>query len=115
MLTHKSVYILIFLFLVPISRGAQQASSAAPLAVDDIVKLSKDGFPEDVIIARIKKYGKPFDLSTEEMGELRRLGISDSVIKTLIDPSQPYIPPPRPDPAPPPPKPIALPKKYPSD
>jgi hypothetical protein len=115
MLTHKSVYILISLFLVPLSRGAEQASTAAPLAVEDIVKLSKDGFSEDLIIAKIKKYGKPFDLNADEMGELRRLGVSENVIKTLIDPSQPYVPPPRPDPPPPPAKPAAPAKKYPSD
>jgi hypothetical protein len=116
MLMHKSVYILIFLLLVPTGVcGGQQASSAAPLSIEEIVKLSKDGFSEDVIIAKIKKYGKPFELNADEMGELRRLGVSETVIKTLIDPSQPYVPPPKPEPPPPAPKPPAPTKKYPSD
>jgi hypothetical protein len=118
MLTHKSVYILILLVLVLTGLCAgQQASNAQPLSVEEIVKLSKDGFSEDVIIAKIKKYGKPFDLNADEMGELRRLGVSENVIKTLIDPSQPYVPPPKPEPpaAAPAPKPAAPTKKYPSD
>jgi hypothetical protein len=76
---------------------------------------------EEVIITKIKKNGKPFDLSPEEMVELKKSGVSDTVIKFLLDPSQPYSPPP---PAPPPkpaepapaPQPKAAPtKKYPED
>ena len=39
---------------------------------------------------------KAFDLSNEELVELKKLGLSDNVIKFLLDPSQPYTPPPPP-------------------
>jgi hypothetical protein len=65
-------------------------------------------------------------LNTEEILELKKSGISDTVIRFLLDPSQPYSPPaPPPPPAvvkpadpPPPPPPAAKPipaKKYPED
>jgi hypothetical protein len=97
--------------------AAQPAPGAAPLSVDDIVKLSKE-VSEDVLVAKIKKSGKAFDLSRDEIIELKRMGVSDTVVKLLLDPTQPYVPPPPPpppQPAPPAPKPAVPPKKYPED
>jgi hypothetical protein len=64
--------------------------------LEDVVKLSQTGVSEELIIAKIKKNGKAFDLSAEELVDLRKAGVSDSVIKLLLDPSQPYSPPPPP-------------------
>ena len=82
---------------------AQPADSAtfstpARLTVEEVVKLFQAGFSEDLIITRIKKNGKAFDLNTDEMLELKKLGVSDNVIKYLLDPAQPYTPPPPPAP-----------------
>ena len=64
MVAHRSVFTLVLLLAAGLSRSAAQpAPGAAPLSVEDIVKLSKDGFSEDVIVAKIKKNGKAFDLS----------------------------------------------------
>ncbi len=92
---------------------------AAPLSVEDVVKLCQTGISEELIITKIKKNGRAFDLSNGELVELKKAGVSDNVVKYLLDPSQPYIPPPPPpSPAGPPgspPKPPVPAKKYPAD
>jgi hypothetical protein len=116
MVAQRSIFALVLLLAVPLSRSAAQpAPGAVPLSVEDVVKLSKEGFSEDVIVTKIKKNGKAFDLSPDELVELKKLGVSENVIKLLLDPSQPYVPPPRPDPPPPAPKPSLPGKKYPDD
>jgi hypothetical protein len=103
---------------------AQGPRSGDSLTVEEVVKLSKAGFSEEVIITRIRKNGKAFDLSTDELVELKKTGIGDSIIKFLLDPSQPYTPAPvlptplpnrteGPAALPPPPSPPA--KHYPAD
>ena len=118
MVTHRSVFTLVLLLAAGVSRiAAQPAPGPAPLSVDDIVKLSKE-VSEDVLAAKIKKSNKAFDLSRDEIIELKKLGVSDSILKLLLDPTQPYVaPPPPPAPQPPPaiPKPTVPPKKYPED
>jgi hypothetical protein len=79
---------------------AQTPRSNEPLTVEEVVKLSKAGFSEEVIITKIRKNAKAFDLNADELLELQKLGVGDSIIKFLLDPSQPYTP------APPPPVPI---------
>jgi hypothetical protein len=106
-------------FLSP--SAAQPAPSGAPLTVEEVVKLSRGGFSDDVIITKIKKNGRAFDLSTDELLEIKKAGVSDSVVKYLLDPSQPYTQPP--PPAPIRSEPVAAPvvkpdppaKKYPED
>jgi hypothetical protein len=113
MVAHRSALALALLLAAGLA-----AQTVAPLSVDDVVRLSKDGISEDVIVAKIKKNAKPFDLNADELVELKKLGISDIILKLLLDPTQPYAPPPPPAPppaAPPPPKPAALIKKYPED
>jgi len=72
---------------------AQSQKSGGPLTVEEVVKLCQTGVSEELIVAKIKKNGKAFDLSAEELVDLRKAGVSDNVIKLLLDPSQPYIPP----------------------
>src|ERR1700704_199195 len=79
--------------------AAQPAKSAA-LTVEEVVKLSQSGFAEELIITKIKKNGKAFDLSAEELLDIKKAGVSDNVIRFLLDPSQPYTPPAPPPPAP---------------
>jgi len=89
------------------------------LTIDEVIRFVKTGVSEEVIIARIKRHGRPFDLSAEEVAELRREGISDNILKYLVDPSLPYTPPQPPSPPPPatgpPPAPPPPKKKYPED
>lgn len=67
-----------------------------PVTVEEVVKLSQAGVAEDVIVTKIKRAGRNFDLTTDEILELRKRGLSDTLIKFLMDPSQPYTPPPPP-------------------
>jgi hypothetical protein len=97
---------------------AQAPAGGPPLSVEEVVKLWKTNVPEDLIITMIKKNAKPFNLSTEEVLELRKTGLSDNVVKFLLDPSQPYAPPAPPPPSQPagpaaPPK--APPRNFPAD
>jgi len=73
--------------------NAQAPASVPPLTVEEVVKLWKTSVPEDLIITMIKRNAKPFNLSTEEVLELRNVGLSDNIVKYLLDPSQPYNPP----------------------
>ena len=92
--------------------AAQQTSAADPaLTLEQVVKLSHAGFSEELIITKIKKNAKAFDLSTDELLELKKQGLSENVIRFLLDPTQLYTPPPPPQTGPAP-----VPgKKYPPD
>ena len=68
---------------------AQSVASEGVLTVEDVVKMSRAGFAEELIVTKIKKNGKAFDLSTDEMFELKKQGLSDALIKVLLDPTQP--------------------------
>jgi hypothetical protein len=46
----------------------------------------KAGLSDDVIIARLRKEDKAFDLSPEEMIRLKQSKVSDAVLKVLMDP-----------------------------
>ena len=94
---------------------AQAPASGPPLSVEEVVKLWKTRVPEDLIITMIKKNGKAFNLSTEEVLELRNVGLSDNVVKFLLDPSHPYTPPAAPAVSQPPGAKPAPPKEYPAD
>jgi hypothetical protein len=82
--------------------GTQSQKGVGVLTVEEVVKLLQAGFSEELIVTKIKANGKAFNLSTEELLELRKIGINDTIVKFLLDPSQPYIPPPPPQPPPPP-------------
>jgi hypothetical protein len=73
--------------------AADVCVAQSSLSLEDVVKDSKSGIPEDIIITKIKKNGRPFNLSGDEIHELTESGVSGTVIKYLIDPSQPYTPP----------------------
>jgi hypothetical protein len=108
-----SSFLPFFLLIFALAPG-QTPNREANLTIEEVVKLARAGFSEDVIITKIKRNGKAFDLSTDELLDLKKDGVSDNLIKFLLDPSQPYTPPPPAaagSPAAPPP--IA--KKYPQD
>jgi hypothetical protein len=76
--------------------GAQEIRPASPLTIEEIVQLHSAGFADDVIITRIRKNAKAFDLNTDELLELKKDGLSDTIVRFLLDPSQPYTAPPPP-------------------
>lgn len=90
--------------------SAQEDANLKPgsLTLEEVLRESKSNIGEDVIIDRVRKNAKAFDLDAEEIAELKKEGISETVIKYLIDPT---LPPPAP---PPPPPPVATPPPAPA-
>ena len=80
----------------------QAAEPAVPLPPDaeDILKLSRAKVHEDVIVAFILNSGRKFKLTAAEVIELRKQGVSERVLTTMLQPSSPAVAPPPPAPAP---------------
>jgi hypothetical protein len=80
--------------------AAPQATQASQsLTLEEVVRFVQAGLAEDLIVARLKRNNKPFDLTSVEIVELKGRGVSDTLMKFLIDPAQPYTPPAPPPPA----------------
>lgn len=77
------------------SLSAQEPSkpTSGSLTIEDVVRLSKAAVAEDVIVTSVKRNAKPFDLNADEIVELKKSGVSETVIKYLIDPALPYLTP----------------------
>lgn len=73
---------------VPVQKTEPQpaAATASELTVEQIIRLVQAGLSEDLIIAKIKKNNKAFDLSTEQILQLKKVGASDNIIRVLMDP-----------------------------
>jgi hypothetical protein len=78
--------------------GQNTSTPRRPLTIEEVVRQTKSGISEEIIVTNIKKFGRAFDLSTEEILELQRSGVSKAVIQIMLDPSQHYTPPPPPPP-----------------
>ncbi len=89
--------ILVFFLLVGLcvaqSHVLSLAPDAKPMTVQDVIKLSKAGFSDDLIVEQIKKSGQRFNLSTDQLLQLKSGGVSDNVIKFMIDPTTAAAPP----------------------
>jgi hypothetical protein len=70
--------------------AAQNAQKT--MKVSDVVDLVQAGIPEDVVITKLRKANHAFDLSAQEMLQLKKSGVSDNVIKAMIDPASPIAP-----------------------
>jgi hypothetical protein len=91
---------------------AKPVQAAARLTLEDVLEIVRSGESEELVVARIKRNARPFDLSIEERTELKREGMSDTIIKYLVDPTLPYAPPAAP---PPPPPAVTNTREYPKD
>jgi hypothetical protein len=95
-----------------LAQTLESPKANAPFSLEEVVKLVRAGVTEEIVIARIKRYNKPFDLNADEILELQKAGVSDKILAYLMDPSKPYTPAAPPPPAavpdkkepPPPPK-----------
>jgi len=71
--------------------SAQTSPAAQPnnkgLGVADVVKLLESGIGEDVVIAKVKQEGKAFDLSTDDILELKKAGATGAVLKAMMNPN----------------------------
>ena len=58
-----------------------------PMTVQDVIKLSKAGYSDDLIIEQIKKKLQHFDLTTNQLLQLKTARVSERVVKYMIDPA----------------------------
>jgi len=63
------------------------------LTIEEIVRHAKSGISEELIVTIVKRNARAFNLNSEEIVELKRTGVSETVIKFLLNPSLPYSPP----------------------
>jgi hypothetical protein len=63
-----------------------------PMTVQDVIKLSKAGLGDDLIIQQLEKKNQRFDLSTDQLLQLKTAAVSDRVIQVMIDPTLKPIP-----------------------
>jgi len=75
--------------------AAQEPAKIEPgsLTIEEVVRESQAGLSDELIIAQVKRNAKGFDLNSDEIGALKKDGVSDLVIKYLLDPT---LPPPAP-------------------
>ena len=108
--------------IVTLSASAQTPanSQATPVSLPpgmvDVIGLAKAGFSEDGILAKVKRAGVSYDLTTEQMIYLKNQGVSENVISALLQAGPTTSPPPpvnTPSVTPPPP-PSAVPSEPPS-
>jgi hypothetical protein len=62
------------------------AATSWALSPDDVIKMTKDGQADDVIIQRICTDAEAWDLTSDDIKYLGDKGVSDDVIQALIDP-----------------------------
>ena len=67
--------------------------SHSRLTVNDVIQLSQASVGDDVIIKQIQKKGHRFDLSTSDILRLKDSGVSNQVIRAMVDPSSVVVSP----------------------
>ena len=65
----------------------------AGMPVADVQEMVKSGLSEDLIIAALRKDNHRFDLGAQDMLALKKAGVSDNIIKVMLDPTAPVISP----------------------
>ena len=77
---------------LPSGYAAQPAGEEPPLSNNDVVKLSKLGLGDDVVIAKIKQAPEVnFDVTTDGLVLLKKSGVSGAVISAMLDRTTPKV------------------------
>lgn len=80
------------------------AAAAAGTTLDTIIELVKGGMSEKMIIDTLKREGKSFSFSALDALKLQKAGVSESILRVMLDPKAAVAaeapPPPAPAPAP---------------
>jgi hypothetical protein len=58
----------------------------ADLGIDGVVKMVHAGLSDDIVIARLQRDGKAYDLTPDDMVKLKGEHVSDNVLKIMLDP-----------------------------
>ena len=64
--------------------AALPLAAAAQASVEDLRKLAAAGVGDDVILAFVRAHGAPSKLGAGEVAELKKAGVSDRVLQSLI-------------------------------
>ncbi len=62
------------------------APASKHVTVDQVIGMVNAGLSDDVIIARLRKEDKAFDLTPDDMIRLKNAKVSDAVMKVMLDP-----------------------------
>lgn len=74
--------------------AAKPAGRPSPLSLDDVLRLSKAGVGDDVIIAKIKAGGVKASASADEIARMKAEGVSDPVLQAFVSAPVQAAPPP---------------------
>jgi hypothetical protein len=68
------------------SSPANKTTKQQALTVDGVIAMVQAGLSDDVIVARLRKEEKPFDLSPDDMIRLKKAKVSDTIVEVMLDP-----------------------------
>jgi len=68
------------------TKNATPVSKSQGMTVDGVLAMVEAGLSDDVIIARLRKEDKAFDLSSDDMIRLKKAKVSDAVLMVMLDP-----------------------------
>lgn len=68
------------------------AAAHSALTCEDVIKLTKAGLAEDIIIEQIRKSGHAFDLTTDQLLALKSANVSDRIVEIMLDPAKALSP-----------------------
>lgn len=74
---------------ISLGHASSQTSSHNGMTVPDVIRLTKAGISDDIIIQQLSKNGQRTNLSTDQLVQLKNGGVSDRVIRAMINPSAP--------------------------
>lgn len=74
----------LLLAVLPMSGAFAQQPSGAKTDTGEIVKMLQAGLSEDVIIEKLKKDGKTYELSADNLIELKRAGATNAILKAMM-------------------------------
>jgi hypothetical protein len=80
----RTIFLLAVCALVLVSSTYAQQRSEAPLTNAAIIKLVRAGFKDKTVIAIIHSRPNKFDLEPERLIELKRNGVSENIILTML-------------------------------
>lgn len=91
-LVHLFLLLVVCSFCVAQSHVITLAPEPKQMTVQDVIKLSKAGFSDELIIDQIRKTGQRFNLSTDQLLQLKDAKVGENVIKFMIDPGTAVAP-----------------------
>ncbi len=84
-MTRRTTFLALAMVAVFVSPAALLAQETKPLTNDDVVKLSKAGLGDDVVIAKINQAPQvDFKLDTDSLIALNQQGVSKAVIEAML-------------------------------